>query len=675
MTRTFDQTAFEAAVTTIKTLSMDGVEKANSGHPGTPMGLSDIAFELWANHLRHDPKDPTWIGRDRFVLSCGHASMLLYSLLHLFDYGLSIEDLKNFRQWGSKTPGHPEVFHTAGVEITTGPLGSGVSSAVGFALAEKMKEARFGAPFAHNHVYVICSDGDVQEGISAEAASLAGHWGLDNLTVIWDDNRITIEGTTDLATSEDVGARYEAQGWSVVRIDGHNRGEIAKALDKANRTKGRPTFVVARTHIANGAPHAHDTSEAHGAPLGKAEIAATKTALGVDPALDFYVPEVVRVAVAARVAELHGERQAWDANYAVWRAGDAAKAAALASLLGRVIPDDLLSQLIEAIPAKEDATRNLSNAIEQKVAALLPSLIGGSADLGPSTKTLIKNGGSIGVGSYEGRNLFFGIREHGMGAIVNGLALAGGFIPFGSTFLVFSDYMRGSIRLSAVMGLQTLWIYTHDSVWLGEDGPTHQPIEHLWALRLIPNLHVVRPADALETAAAWTMAIQRKHGPTAFALSRQKVPNLVRPSGFVPADMLKGAYVVYEPASEERMTLPSFPALPDVILVATGSEVGVAVEAAKALAAEGKQVRVVSALCLEVFDEQDAAYKESILPHGVKLAAFEAGRTGPWRAIVGRDGLVIGVDHFGASAPDKVLAEKFGLTAPQVADKLRAYIG
>lgn len=664
----YDPATMNLAVSTIKALSIDGVEKANSGHPGTPMGLADIAFELFTGHLRYDPKDPSWEGRDRFVLSCGHASMLLYSMLHLAGYDLSLDDLQQFRQWGGKTPGHPEhVHHTPGVETTTGPLGQGIANGVGFALASKLKEARFGAPFEDARTYVICSDGDVMEGVAAEASSLAGHLGLDNLVVIYDDNKITIEGDTDLAFSEDVAKRYEAYGFFVQSINGHDAVAIRTALDaaKAQKGSGKPSFIVARTSIANGAPNAVGTSEAHGAPLGKDEIALAKKGMGLDPEKSFFVPDEVYALFRARAVELAAERASWQSKVDGWRTANAEQATALEGFEARAVPADLYEQLLAHLPQKDDATRGLSNTLQQKVAELVPSLVGGSADLAPSTKTLIKNGGSVGKGGFLGRNLHFGIREHGMGGIVNGLALAGGFVPYGATFLVFSDYMRGSIRLSALGKLQTLWIFTHDSIFLGEDGPTHQPIEHLWSLRYVPGLHVVRPADAMETAAAWAHALARKDAPTAFSLTRQKVPTLSRPDGFDPKVILHGAYVLSEaPAGT-----------PDLVIVATGSEVALAQGAAKELSALGRKVRVVSAPCLEQFSAQPEAYKTQVLPPGVPTVSIEAGLAEPWKAFVGRDGLTIGLDGYGASAPDKVLAEKFGLTVPAVVAKIKAYLG
>jgi transketolase len=664
MPREYEPKTIELAVNTIKCLSMDGVEKANSGHPGTPMGLADVTFELWSRYLRYDVKDPHWAGRDRFVLSCGHASMLIYSMLHLAGFDLPMKELESFRQWGSKTPGHPEHGLTAGVETTTGPLGQGVGNAVGLALGAKLHEARFGEPSKGVRVFCLASDGDLMEGVSGEASSIAGHLGLSNLVVIWDDNRITIEGETELAFTEDVGMRYESYGWFVQRIDGHDHKEIRHALDRAMQETERPSFIVARTHIANGAPHAHDTAEAHGAPLGKEEIAATKKAMGWDPDKTFYVPDQVYALWKDRAADLAKEREQWNTRIDAWRKANPELAKQADAFAQKTVPADLYEQLLKALPEKEDATRNLSNAIQQLVAKAVPSLIGGSADLAPSTKTLIKGTGSVARGKFEGRNLHFGIREHGMGAVCNGMALYGGIIPYGATFLIFSDYMRPSVRLSGLMEQQCLWIYTHDSIFLGEDGPTHQSIEQLWALRLIPHLAVVRPADALETAAAWAIALQRRNGPTAFALSRQKLPAIKRDASFDPKSALKGAYTAQEATG----------GAPDIVIIASGSELQLAVGARERLEKNGKKVRVVSALSLEVFAQQDAAYRDGVLPKGVKKVSIEAGRTDPWRGIVGENGLAIGIDHFGASAPDKVLGKEFGFTVDAVTAKIEAWL-
>ena len=666
MPREYSPQQIHLAVSTIKGLAIDAVEKAKCGHPGTPMGLADITFEIFTRYLRYDPRDPDWLGRDRFVLSCGHASMLLYAMLHLSGYDLPLRELEAFRQWGSKTPGHPEHGLTPGVETTTGPLGQGVGNAVGMALALKLKQARFGEPFAASRVFCLASDGDLMEGVSAEASSIAGHLQLDNLIVIYDDNHITIEGDTALAYSDDACKRYESYGWfSQFVDDGHDHAKVRAAIDRALAHKGQPCFIRARTHIGQGAPHKHDSKEAHGEPLGADEVAATKKAMGFDPEKSFFVPAEVYALFRERAADLATEHDAWNARFEAWRKADPERAARLDAFEKKTVPVGLYDELLKASPAKDDATRNVFGALEQIVAARVPSLIGGAADLAPSTKTLLKDGGAISAGKFDGRNMHFGIREHGMGAICNGMSVSGGIIPFGATFLIFSDYMRPSVRLSALMDAQCLWIYTHDSVFLGEDGPTHQPVEQVWSLRLIPNLFVVRPADALECAAAWAMALERKDGPTAFALSRQKVPQVARDPGFDPKSALRGAYVVQEAAGGK----------PDCVLVATGSELHLAVGAKAKLEAAGKKVRVVSALCLEAFAAQDPAYRERILPKGVRKASIEAGRTPPWKAIVGEEGLTIGLDRFGASAPDKAIAEHFGFTVDAVTETVRAWMG
>jgi transketolase len=668
MPREHDPKSIALAVDTIKGLAMDAVEKAQSGHPGTPMGLANIATELYLRYLRHDPRDPQWIARDRFVLSCGHASMLLYSMLHLSGYDLPLAELENFRQWGSKTPGHPEHGLTPGVETTTGPLGQGIGNAVGMAIALKLKQARFGEPYAGARVFCLASDGDMMEGVSHEASSMAGHLGLDNLIVIYDDNHITIEGDTALAYSEDACKRFEAYGWFAQFLDdGHDHAKIRAAIDRAiahQSSHAQPCFIRARTHIGNGAPTKHDTKEAHGEPLGKDEVAATKKAMGWDPARTFYVPDAVYALFKERADELGKEHAAWKARYDGWRNAHGDVAAKLDAFEKKTVPAGLLEDLLKSLPEKDDSTRNHSGALEQVVAKLVPSFVGGSADLAGSTKTLMKDGGSVGPAKFEGRNFHYGIREHGMGAVCNGMALTGGIIPFGATFLIFSDYMRPSVRLSALMEQVCVWVYTHDSIFLGEDGPTHQSIEQLWSLRLIPNLYVVRPADGFECAIAWALALGRKDGPTAFALSRQKLPNIKRDGQLAARDGLRGVYVAQEASG----------GAPDVIIVATGSELQLAVAARARLEGEGRRVRVVSALCLEAFEKEDAGYRERVLPKGVRKVSIEAGRTAPWRSVVGDEGLAIGIDRFGASAPDKVLGLKFGLTVDAVTDKIRAWM-
>ncbi len=655
-----DPVVIKKAVHTIQMLAVDGVEKANSGHPGTPMALASIALEVFLRHLRYDPKDPAWPGRDRFVLSCGHASMLLYSMLHLAGYDLPMEQLKRFRQLGSITPGHPEVHLTPGVEVTTGPLGQGISNAVGMATAIKMMEARVRAGLFTGRIFGIASDGDLMEGVSSEAGSLAGHLGLDNLIFFYDDNKITIDGSTDLAFSENVGKRYEAYGWYVQHIDGHNHGQIREALDNAVKNQGKPSLIVARTHIGIGSPK-QDSSKAHGEPLGAAAIKATREKIGV-PEETFYVPDEVRALFAERASEGQKEHEQWNAEYQTLKVRGDATPALCEQLLKKAVPSNLFEELLKAVPEKDAATRVQSGIIEQRAAALVPSLVGGSADLNPSTKTFIEGGGTVQAGKFEGRNVHFGIREHAMGSFVNGMALTEGFIPFGSTFLVFSDYMRPTIRLAALSHLQSIFVFTHDSVYLGEDGPTHQPVEHYWALRIIPNLDFFRPCDAMECAAAWTHALQRTQGPTALALSRQKLPNVPRPAGFDPKELLRGAY-----------TIADADGAPTLILIATGSEVSVALGAKKLLDAEGERVRVVSAPCLEQFRRENEAYRKSVLPPGTPAVAIEIGVTAPWYSVVGPSGFVIGLDRFGESAPDTDLAKHFGFVPEAIAAKIKAW--
>jgi len=658
--RTLDRSLVDKAVLTIRFLAVDGVEKANSGHPGTPMALAQIAFELWTRQLRYDPKAPDWADRDRFVLSCGHASMLLYSMLHLSGYALTLDDLKQFRQWGSKTPGHPELHMTPGVETTTGPLGQGISNAVGMALALKMRAARIGKENVGARVFGICSDGDLMEGISSEASSLAGHLGLDNLIFFYDDNKITIDGSTSLAFDEDVKKRYEAYGWATWVIDGHDPAAIQKALDEAVALEGKPKMIVSRTHIGIGAPHKQDTSKAHGEPLGAAELKATKEKAGWPLEPTFLVPPEVYGLFEERAKDGRAAREAWEKKMAALPAETKATWDALAS---RAVPANLLEELIAAAPKKEVATRVSGGVVEQRAAALVPSLVGGSADLNPSTKTFIEGSPAVSRGEFAGRNIHFGVREHAMGAIVNGMAMTEGSIPFGSTFLVFSDYMRPPIRLAAISHVQSLFVFTHDSVYLGEDGPTHQPIEHYWALRLIPNVDFVRPADSLECAAAWTHALNRRNGPTVLALTRQNLPLLDHPAGWDPKTMLKGGYVL---ADAEK---------PTVVLVATGSEVSLAVDAKKLLDAAGQRTRVVSMPCVEAFSREDAGYRDSVLPPGVPRVSIEIGVTAPWRSIVGLDGLTIGHDGYGASAPASTIAKEFGFVPEAVAAKVQAFLG
>ena len=662
-----DDSLLRQATLTIKFLSVDAVEQANSGHPGMPMGAAGLGFAVWSRFLRYDPKAPAWPDRDRFVLSAGHGCMLLYSLLHLAGYDLPLQELRDFRQWGSRTPGHPEFGHTAGVEATTGPLGQGIGNAVGMALATKMLATRFNGkrgfdPVGHR-TWVIASDGDVMEGVSGEASSLAGHLGLGDLIVLYDDNRITIEGETSLAFSEDVARRYEAYGWHVQWVDGHDAPAVDGAIAAALAEGERPSLIGCRTHIAHGAPNKQDTADSHGAPLGADEIRAAKQAAGwpLEPA--FHVPDEVRAFFAGRAGEGAAARAEWERGMAGWRSGNAELAGEWDAVWERSVPSDLTATLMESAPSDDGATRAHGGAVLQKAAERVPGLVGGSADLAPSNKTVIKGSPSIGPGEFSGRNLHFGVREHAMGAMVNGMLYHGAFRPYAGTFLVFSDYMRPSIRLAALAGLPAIYVFTHDSIFVGEDGPTHQPIEHAAALRLIPNLRVFRPADGHETALAWGLALERVDGPSALLLTRQKLPAIRRDVQGELGDPRRGAYMV---SGDDD---------PQAILAATGSELHLAVTAAETLAAEGKRVRVVSIPCLELFFEQDPDYRAHLFPQGVPVATIEAGRTDPWRSLAGHDGLTIGIDRFGASAPAGTVAEKLGLGSETVTERIRAWVG
>ncbi|HKO57037.1 MAG TPA: transketolase [Thermoanaerobaculia bacterium] len=670
----------ELCVNTIRFLAVDAVEKAKSGHPGTPMGMADMAFVLWTEFLRHDPLDPHWKSRDRFVLSAGHASMLLYSLLHLTGYPeMTMEELKRFRQWGSRTAGHPEYGHAAGIEVTTGPLGQGFANGVGMGLAAKMMAARFDGDDAFkpvdHYVYVICSDGDLMEGISSEAASLAGHLGLGNLIYFYDDNHISIEGETRLAFSEDVKKRFEAVGWHVLKIDGHDRDAIRKAIKKAQKVADRPTLIIARTIIGWGSPKYHGTARAHGEPLGEDEVKATKAALGWPAEPTFLVPDECRAEFQRKTKKLARERKKWEKGLAEWRTRNPELAADWDRYWSHSLPDGFEAQLVEA--AKSDkalATRALSGQVIQKLAAIAPFVVGGSADLAPSTNTLITDAGSIERSKddpghppkfevFKGRNLHFGIREHAMGAMINGMTLYGSWRAYGATFLIFSDYMRPSVRLAALMNIPSIFVYTHDSVFLGEDGPTHQPIEHDWALRLIPNMTFFRPADGPEVAMAWAWAVGKAEGPTLMALTRQKLDPLPHGPSFDPHDVWRGAYVLDGYAAG------------DITLIATGSEVPLAVKTAELLRGNGVQARVVSAPCLDLFDKQDEAYRRSVLGDPSKIVAIEAGRSDGWYKYVSHDALVIGIDRFGASAPYEQIAEHLGFTPEKVAARVREWRG
>ena len=664
-TVTTDAALDQLCINTIRFLAADAVEKAKSGHPGMPMGMADAAYLLWTRFLRWQPQDPEWPGRDRFVLSAGHGSMLLYALLHLSGYDLPIEELQRFRQLGSRTPGHPEHGLTPGVETTTGPLGQGFGNGVGMALAARMQAARFEdadfAPF-RQRVFGIVSDGDLMEGVSSEAASLAGHWGLGNLIYLYDDNHITIEGDTALAFTENVARRFEAYGWHTEHVVPYRHDELLRVLHRALGEVDRPSLIVCRSHIAYGAPKKQDSASAHGEPLGAEELAGAKRALGWPESPPFLVPPGVRERFAARAAELRPEYDAWMAGLRAWRS-DPARDRRWRDLILRERPADLFADLIAAAPTGAAATRAHGSVVLQRAAEKVPALVGGSADLEPSTKTWIKGAAAIERGKFAGRNFHFGIREHGMGAILNGLALSG-FIPYGASFLVFTDYARPAIRLSALMKLPVIWVFTHDSVFLGEDGPTHEPIEHLTALRSIPNLRVIRPADGLETAAAWALALERVDGPTLIALTRQTLPEIERPAGFDPSALRQGGYVVSESSAPDALTL-----------MATGSEVGLAVAAAARLEAAAIPVRVVSLPAPQLFLAQDGALRDRVLPPTGRRVSIEAGATDYWHRFVGPDGLAIGIDRFGESAPLAQIQEHFGFTPEKIALRIREWHG
>ncbi len=645
----------------IRVLSAEAVEKAQSGHPGMPMGAADMAAVLWSYYLRFNPEDPGWIGRDRFVLSAGHGSMLLYSLLHLFGYDLSLEDIRRFRQSGSKTPGHPEVEHTVGVETTTGPLGQGFANGVGLALSAKMLGGRYPRELFDYRVFGIVSDGDLMEGVSSEAASLAGHWRLGNLIYLYDDNRITIGGSTGLCFTEDVAARFEAYDWYVQRVDGHDVEEIAAALDRAVAQDERPCLICAKTTIGQGSPSKAGTPDCHGAPLGAAEVQALKAALGWPERL-FFVPPEVYAACAERVEEKRREYQVWTEQYARWQQEPSADAEAWNVQRSREIPAVLREELVQELgKTPVDATRNISGKAIQIIARHLPWFLGGSADLEPSNKTLIKDSCDLTAPDYKGRNIRFGVREHAMGAITNGLAYSRAFLPYCATFLVFADYMRPAIRMAALAKLQTLFIFSHDSFYVGEDGPTHQPIEQINSLRMIPNVRLFRPADGLETALCYWQALRTKDGPSILLFSRQKPAALKREEA-LPADVSRGAYIVSGAAASE------------LVIVATGTEVPLAVEAGELLRKDGREVRVVSMPCVELFLKQEPEFRDSLLPPSAKKVSLEAGSIFGWERIVGAGGLCIGIDDFGTSAPAEVLAEQLGFTPKKVAEKISTWL-
>jgi len=643
----------QLAVDTIKALAMDGVEAAQSGHPGMPMGMADIAVVLWATFLKLDPSDPTWPDRDRFVVSNGHGSMLLYALLHLSGFGISLDDLRHFRRLGYPTAGHPERDVERGIEVTTGPLGQGFGMGVGLAIAEEHLRATFGPELVDHRTFGLVSDGDLMEGVSSEAASLAGHLALGKLCYIYDSNQITIEGGTQLAFSDDVGRRLQAVGWSTEEVDGHDRMAVEEAVQSCLLDEGHPSMIIAHTHIAHGAPTKQDTAEAHGSPLGGEEVAATKRAMGWPEQEQFLVPDAARQ-YFQQVAERGGTaRKEWEARRQAAFDADPVLAQQWRSYWE---PAAIKLQPLEHDPSKPIATRRASGLVLNQLAATVPNLLGGAADLAPSTSTLFRTSTSFSKSDRKGRNFHFGIREHAMGAAVNGMAVHGGLRPFGATFLIFSDYMRPSVRLSALMHAPSIWVYTHDSVFLGEDGPTHQPIEHLASLRAMPNLWVLRPADLGETAEAWEVALNHTDGPTCLVLSRQDLPVLDRSPGGVE----RGGYVLVEGD--------------DLVIVATGSEVWVAVEAARQLGDAGYSARVVSLPCWELFFEQDEDYRASVLGRDLLRVSLEAAATFGWERITGADGLQIGIDHFGASAPWKEIAEAWGFTPTAVAGRIQNWM-
>ncbi len=657
-----DKQKIGLAANTLRMLSADTVEKAQSGHPGLPMGFADVAFVLWMQFLRFNPKDPQWPNRDRFILSPGHGSALLYSLLHLFGYDVSFEDLRQFRQFGSKTPGHPEYRHTPGVETTTGPLGQGFANGVGMALAERILADRLnkdGSKIIDHHIYGVVSDGDMMEGITAEAASLAGHLGLSRIIYLYDSNQITIEGKTSLAFTEDVAERFDAYNWRVFAIDGHDHSAIVEAIEAARNEKERPSLIIARTHIGKGSPNKQDTASVHGEPLGAKELALTKKNLGWPEDREFYVPEEVQQLCRDRVIELQEEYAQWQNAFRKYKE-DPQRARLWDSFTKKDVPENLESELLKTIKKDAIATRSASGEMMQVIAQHVPSFLGGSADLCPSTKTYLKNYPSITKGNFAGRNIHFGIREHAMAGILNGMALYEGIIPFGSTFLTFSDYLRPSIRLAAMMKLQVIYVFTHDSIFLGEDGPTHQSIEHVPSLRLIPNLLVIRPSDATETAAAWIAALNHKDGPTALVLTRQDIPVINRSIYPSQGRAKEGAYV-----------LKDTDGAPEILLMASGSEVSIALEVVLQLQGKGVRARLVSVPCMELFRTRSDSYKDSVLPPACrKRVAVEAAATGSWYEFVGLDGLVIGVDNYGASAPAARLAGHYGFTAAGILQKI-----
>jgi transketolase len=649
---------------TIRGLAMDGVQAAKSGHPGAPMGLADIASVLWLKYLKNNPFDSKWEDRDRFVLSGGHGSMLLYSLLHLAGYKLPLEELKRFRQMGSLTPGHPEYHHTDGVETTTGPLGQGIAAGVGMALAERMAAARFnfdGSEAVVDHrTWIFCGDGDLEEGISHECCSLAGHLKLEKLVLFYDSNGITIEGHTDLSVSDDPKKRFQSYNWHVLEIDGHDFDQIDRAIRKATKLTGKPVLIICKTHIGKGSPNKQDSHEAHGAPLGEEEVKLTKRALGMPEDQLFYVPEEVRAIFAERAAKGKRAQGKWKRIFKEWSKANTQKAAQWKCAYEDFLPLDIDGQMPTFDVTKPVATRNASGLVLNALAKALPQLIGGSADLAPSNMTWLKDMGEVMPGQYAGRNLHFGIRELAMASIMNGIACHGGFRVFGGTFFVFSDYCRPAMRLAALMGLPVIYVYTHDSFYVGEDGPTHEPVEQMAAIRCIPNMTMIRPADPTETTAAWVTALKNKKGPTALLLTRQNMKVIDRSKYPLAANVEKGAYTLWQNGE----------GTPELIIIATGSEVEIALEAAQQLT--DRNVRVVSMPSWELFAKQNQTYRDRVIdPSCQRRLIVEAGSSFGWDRFAGKHTTMVTLNTFGASAPFKDLAKAFGFTTENVLAKAR----
>lgn len=640
---------------TIRVLSAEMIEKAKSGHPGMPLGASDIASVLWGYFLNFNPSDPLWEGRDRFVLSAGHGSALLYSLLHLFSYGLTIDDLKNFRQLDSKTPGHPEFGVTKGVEVSTGPLGMGFANAVGLALASKIKQARFGELFNYN-VYAICGDGCLMEGISSEAASLAGHYKLNNLILIYDSNNITIEGNTKLSFTEDTKKRFESYNFLVLECNGQDIESAFDALTKATNEKERPSIIIAKTTIGFGSVNKSNTCKVHGSPLGADEIKLMKENFGF-PSDEFFVSNEVKSFCESLINKKQEKYNAWNQDFEKFKR--TSKYEEFKTYKEKTIPENLEKELLEKISIIDnDATRSISGKTLQVLSSYLPNLIGGSADLAPSNNTYLADSKDVTSNDFEGKNIRFGVRENAMGAIMNAFSYEKMWFPYCSTFLVFSDYLRPTIRMAALAKIQTLFIFTHDSIAVGEDGPTHQPVETISSLRLIPNLYVFRPADAMEVVMCYLKALSLKESPSALLFTRQKLPLLEKEEGFNPHDIFKGAYIV---RNKEVL---------DKVIIATGSEVSLAVEVSKVLEEKGEKYRVVSMPCMEAFLEQSKEYQESIIPNTARIVTIEMGSTLVWGKFVGKDGISIGIDTFGESAPASKLLERYGFTANKITEKI-----